>query len=210
MRSRWFLFGLFLLGSIASAAIPSAARADEAQAARQAVSDAILEALHSFGSDGVPASERQPRLRQLIAARADVPLIGQDILGRYWGKATAEQQTEFSHLVLDYIVGSWSAHLADLPADQRLEVIGDAPAVGGRVLVHSMIITPTERTPVEWTVAAAADGRPAIVDVSVEGVSPIQTMKADFTAVLRANGGQIEPLLEALRRKIASYQAASR
>ena len=110
-------------------------------------------------------------------------------------------------LVLDYLIGSWSDHLNGVPTNQHIQILGTEALVDQtRMLVLSELVTPEDRVPVDWTVAHTPSGRWVVVDVAVEGVSVVRTMKSDFTAIIRANGGQLEPLMAALRQKIASYR----
>lgn len=198
-----------MLIAVCATFAPSSAGAVETDAARRIVIAVVEEAIQTFGGKSMGKEERGAKLRSLIDKYADIGLSSQDILGRYWGKTSSTERHELTGLVLDYAVGSWIDHLNDVPSNQRIDVLSADAMTDGRVLVHSQIITPGESVDVDWTVASAAsDGRPAITDVSVEGVSVIQTMRGDFTSIIRANAGRLEPLFEALRRKIASYETA--
>jgi len=57
---------------------------------------------------------------------------------------------------------------------------------------------------VEWAVTETASGRPVIVDLSVDGVTLVTTLKADFTSIIRLASGRLEALFDPLRRKVSA------
>lgn len=190
--------------SFAFLLIPSLAHADDTDMAKQTVAAVAEEALHQF-TPSLTDRERDVKLRTLVTKYSDVTTVSQLILGRYWTKATPDQQTSFKSLLVDYAIGSWSKQLAALPPDERIDITGAVAGTDGHVIVHASSISAKETIPVDWLVAKADDGHWAVVDVTAEGVSVMQTMKGDFTAIIRAHGGNMDALLEALRQKIASF-----
>ncbi|OIQ98457.1 toluene tolerance, Ttg2 [mine drainage metagenome] len=184
-----------------------AARADEVADAQALVNHLMGDAIATFGGKSLPMAERGRQLRRMITQYADVDLAAKDILGRYWAKATPAQQAEFRGLVVDYAVGSWSRQLSDLPTNQQVEFTTSETTPSGRLLLHSLMHS-NDVTPVDWSIAHAADGHLVIADVAISGVSIVHTMRADFGTIIRANGGQLPPLFQALRTKIASYGTA--
>ncbi len=185
-----------------------AARADEVADAQTLVNHLMSDAIATFGGKSLPMAERGRQLRRMIGQYADVDLAAKDILGRYWDKASPAQQAEFKPLVVDYAVGSWSRQLSDLPTDQRVEFTTSETTPSGRLLLHSLMHNSNDVTPVDWIIGHAADGHLVIADVAISGVSIVHTMHADFSTIIRANGGQLPPLFDALRTKIASYGTA--
>ncbi|HVI52382.1 MAG TPA: ABC transporter substrate-binding protein [Candidatus Sulfotelmatobacter sp.] len=206
-----FLRPLFAVGAAAliavtlSAAPVSSARADDVKDGQVLINQLMDSAIRDFGGKTLPFAQTDALLRDYIAKFGSVPLSSQDILGRYWSKATPEEQAEFQKLAVDYAIGSWSKQLADMPAQQSLQFTTAETTPEGRIIQHSLV-TNSDTTAVDWQVAHAEDGHLVISDVSVNGVSMVQTMKADFSTIIRANGGKVSALLDALRAKIASYK----
>lgn len=186
--------------------LPQMAKADDIADGRKLVQSVVKDAVDSFAGKTVEPAQRAALLRGFIERYGDVAMSSKDILGHYWTKMTPEQQVDFQVVVVDYAIGSWSKQLASFPADQRVDFTESETLSNGRTLLHSLASHTGDIAPVDWTIARTADGRLVITDVSLEGVSMIQTMRGDFLGILRANGGDASVLLTALRQKIASYQ----
>lgn len=165
------------------------------------VNQAVGDALKTFSGQHTQA-ERRRLAEGLIKRYTDMRVISAAILGGYWAKATPVQQTKFMELLLDYALSGWASQVSDVSGTDTIKVTGTQPA-GAAMIVHSLSITPGEQpTPIDWTVASAADGRLIITDASVEHVSFITTMRDDFTSYLNNNGGRVETLMTAMQRKI--------
>ena len=55
---------------------------------------------------------------------------------------------------------------------------------------------------VVWRVHAAEDGRLAVTDIVVEGVSMTITQRSEYNSLLQGNGGKLDALLALLRSKV--------
>ena len=197
------LLSLFLL-----IAAPLHARADDVEDAKTQVHAVVEDAVSSFAGKAIPWPERVAKLHEMIAKYGDLRICSQDILGRYWTKATPEQQDDFTKLVVDYVIGSWSGQIGQLSATFHVDITSAEALPDGHVVVHSTSLSQTT-LPVDWFLIRSPDGRMVFSDVNVEGISIIQTLRSDFTGIIRANGGKLESLLEALRSKISSYENKS-
>jgi phospholipid transport system substrate-binding protein len=204
-----FILRLLLVLAIVSVTGNRIARAEDGAEARQLVSAVAGEAMQTFVGTTLTPADRDSKLKGLIDKYGDLKLSGQDVLGRYWAKASTAQQERFIDLFCEYALGSWSSHLTDIPPGQHIDVISSEVNAAGRIIVHSLAVTPTGSAPVDWTVARETDGRWVVIDTTAEGVSVVQTMKADFTAIIRANGGSVEALLDVLDKKVASYRSSA-
>jgi ABC-type transporter MlaC component len=62
---------------------------------------------------------------------------------------------------------------------------------------------------VDWVIVPGRDSRAAVVlDVMVEGVSPLKVMKEEFTSFLYSNSGRLDALIVVLQKKIDAKLAA--
>lgn len=195
--------GLLVTMLIASAS-PASVAAD-AEMPDQVVTAAAQDVMQRFAGRHLTQDDCVAGLNALIESYADLGLTTGQILGRHWVKADDTQKAELIKLVHDYLIGSWSGHLNDVPADQHIDIVGSEAGDDNRTIVHSILVTPDGDIAVDWTVDHTTTGRDVISDIKVEGVSMVQTLRADFTAVIRANDGKIQPLIDALRSKIKSY-----
>jgi len=207
LRNVTILLGAALLSATLAAGFSGPARADDTADAKAQVNSLMAEAIATFGGKTLPYDELNAKLRGFIERYGDVALSSQDVLGRYWAKASPEEQSDFKTLVVDYAIGSWSSQLGQMPVSQTIEFTTSETTPEGRILLHSLSHT-DDITPVDWLLVRAGDGRMVVLDVAVGGVSIVKTMNADFSTIIRANGYKVAPLLDTLRAKIASYKTA--
>ena len=179
-----------------------AARALDESAAGAFVETLMKDALTSFAGQH-PEPERRRIIERLIDRYVDMRQVSRDVLGRFWDTASAGDQARFQKTLLDYLLTTWFGDLDDLAPQQKVMVRTTRPVGGDRVLVHSIASElGEESTPVDWVIAGEADGRLAIVDVSVDNVSPLKTLRSEFTSFLYSNSGRIDALIAALQKKI--------
>jgi phospholipid transport system substrate-binding protein len=200
---------LVLIGFCAVAALaPATSQAIEPQAAAAVVNQAVQEGFDTFVGKNLTRAQARQAVDRLMQRYVDRRHWAEEILGRYWSRASIEERVNFRAALGDYIVAFWGSDLNDLPKDQKLTIIA-AEVQGDRVVVRSMATVPgSAPTPVNWTIGSAADGRLVVVDMSIDGVSPVKTMHDDFTSTLRANGGRVDLLMQAMQKKIDAAVAS--
>lgn len=188
------------------------ARAADVAVAQALVQSALNEGVGTFASGRTyPLEERTRLLDGLLRRHTEPSLLSAAVLGRFWGKLTPEEQSAFSERLLQFLVSSYVGMLTDAESGITFQV-GAGEDLGNRVRIPAEVtrsLPGAVPTPVGWEVAFTPDGRPGIVDLSADGVSLIRAMREDFGSVLRASGGKIEPLMEALQRKIDANNIAN-
>src|SRR5207237_1179388 len=146
--------------------------------------------------------ERADILAGLLERYANTRETAGDLLGRFRTSTAEDDQARFERTFVAYLLAAWTDYLADLSPRLTVSVTRIEPQ-GDRLLVYSTAGTPGEEpVPVEWTVAAAPDGRLYVADVGMGGVNVVRMMRADFTSVLFASGGRVDALIAALQKKI--------
>ncbi|MPY68709.1 MAG: ABC transporter substrate-binding protein [Alphaproteobacteria bacterium] len=160
------------------------------------------EAISSLTGPELDDKEREARFRRILNASFDIQTIGRFTLGRYWRVATREQRAEYMRLLEDFVVGSYAARFKEYKKDGSFRV-GNVRDINEREKLVSSEILRDGQPPVavHWRVRADKDFK--IVDVVVEGISMGITQRDEFAAVIRNNGGKVESLLSALRKKTA-------
>ena len=197
-------FSAFLLALTLFNGAPAVA--GDADGPDQLVAAAVNEVMQRFGGKTLSQEECAAGLGALIDTYGDLGLTTSRILGHHWKRADDAQKSDPIKLVRDYLISSWAGHLNDVPPGQQFHILAAAAAgEDNRAIVQSVLLTPDGDISVDWTVEHTDGGRFVISDIKVEGVSMAQTMRGDFTAVIRANDGKIQPLIDALRTKIRSY-----
>jgi phospholipid transport system substrate-binding protein len=184
----------------------SPAAAVEADTARAYVDQCFKTAVSTFSVD-MPKDKRRAELRAFIDRWGDLGLTGQDILGRYWGRTNEDERARFRATLGEYLLATWGADIDTVPSDVVLDV-GAAEPKGERLVVHSVASRPGDAPGnVDWYIGDRADGTPFVADINFGGVSLGNTMREDFGAVLRSNGGKIDVLLDVMRKKMAEAKA---
>ncbi len=145
--------------------------------------------------------ERTSRFRQILTETFDLPTIARFTLGWYWRIASKRQRGEYVQLFEEFIVQAYSHRFKDLSG--RTFTVNQSRELNARdQLVLSEIEVEKGKPPirVNWRVRLR-DSAYRVIDVMVEGVSMSVTQRDEFAAVIRQNGGKVEGLLAALRRK---------
>jgi phospholipid transport system substrate-binding protein len=184
-----------------------AVRADELADAKAFASSVVEQGIRQLTGKDISTAERSKRFLDFLHKYGDTPQVEHEMLGRYWERTTPEQRTTYVKLLEDYIVLANVEGLVDFGAKEHVDIL-DAETVGDHVIVHSLDDDPDDPPPsrIDWILVKRADGF-RVADVIFEGVSSVDTFKADFTSIIRNSGGKVQALLDALQAKIDKLKA---
>lgn len=200
----WFL-AMAIVAGRAAAAESAADPADDPLAFISSFAD---EGLALLSQDEQDSGDRQAAFRDLLARYFDLPRTGRITLGRHWKRATPDERAEYERLFREYVVVSTTRRLQGY-ADNDLEVRGARVINDREVLVDSRFTASgAEPVRVQWNLYKGEEGL-RILDVMIEGVSQVLTQRNEFDSVIRAGGGEIEALLEVLRKQTAELAKPS-
>jgi len=179
----------------------------DAVEAEHLVRSAITDATTWFAGGGMTREQTRAKVTALVEKYADIGYESEMLLGRYWRKASPEQQKSFSDLLIPYFVATYGEMIDGAPESPKIEFGNTEPSEGGSFLVHTML-RPVGEEPIklDWNIVTAPSGKVVVADVMADGVAMVTTIKADFTAVIRAGGGKLDPLLVAMRKKITDAE----
>ena len=186
---RHFLFGLAGLAAVAAMGLEPGFAATGPEAYVNQVGNSVIAAANS-------GSVQQ--FRSILRQNADISAIALFSLGQYRKNLPAAKRQEYYRLVEQSISNVFASHANRLKGT-RLAVSGSREA-SGSVLVTSQLQQPSGRSvPVVWRILKRGGGY-KIFDVNVDGVWLANTQRTNFTAVLQRNNGNIDALLNHLRR----------
>jgi phospholipid transport system substrate-binding protein len=193
--------GLFLM--LSTVAAPASAEQD----AKAFVNGLANAAMETMTTKGVSDRERVARFRTLFVANVDLPEIGRFVLGRYWRTSTPEQQTEFLKLFEDIVVLTWATRFKDYAGGMQHEVT-NVTQDGERGLFVDSVVRSEKQEPIElqWRLRQPDSGF-KVVDLVVAGSSMAITYRSEYASVVQSNGGKVDGLLAAMRRKVAQLEA---
>ena len=172
---------------------------DQSVAAQKFIEKLGEDAISFLSNNELSTDAKAKEFRRIMNASFDMKTIGRFVLGKNWRTATPEQQAEYQKLFNNMIVQVYTVRL-DNYQGQKFEV-GSVRDVGKKDLLVTSHILPTDspKVKVDWRVRQK-NGRYKIIDVLIEGVSMSLTQRSDFSSVIQRGGGDIEVLLEHLRK----------
>ncbi len=143
------------------------------------------------------------RFRQLLYEGFDIPLISQFVAGRYWRNADETTRQDFVQVFEHYLDQRFRPLFRRYQGQQfsttGVRTDSDKPQLSWVTMAVDVGSSSAAR--LEWRVRADNDGY-KILDVKAEGVSMAQTLRDEYGAVARSQGG-LPGLTRVLREKIA-------
>ena len=147
--------------------------------------------------------------RAFIDQVADVPRITYFVLGKYSRSIPPAQQREFATVFREYASNVYESRLNEYHGD-TLKVTGSVARTPTDVIVQSQVSGGKLEQPVtvSWRVLAEGGGW-RVVDVQVDGIWLAITQQQDFVSTIDNAGGNIQVLIDQLKRQVAKEAAAS-
>jgi phospholipid transport system substrate-binding protein len=194
-RAAIIALGLMML----TAVLPPALAADATGFVKQ-TGDALISTINSSGD----AAGRRQRMQQLVDQAVDVDGIAKFCLGRFWRSATPQQQHDYTTLFHEVLLNNVTGKLGDYRGVRF--TIGRAIPRGDGTAVQTTLLRPNAApTQVEWLIADVG-GAMKIEDMVAEGTSLRVTQRSDYASFLQHNGGNVQALIDAMRRQLAQLR----
>ncbi len=183
--------------------IAGQARAQAVQDAGRFLADLTDRAVDELTEPGLSDDEQERRFRSLIGDGFDIPAIGRFVLGRYWRRASEEEQTAFLAAFEDMIVHRFLPLFAEYSGDKiSIGVARSFKNNSNFISVSSKLLRDEgETVRIDWRVRRRDDGF-RIVDIVAKGISIAVTLRSEYTSVLKQNGGDVGALARKLRAVI--------
>jgi phospholipid transport system substrate-binding protein len=191
---------LVVIGLMAIAA-PSIPCADAAGEASRFIEQLGNQVLDIYRNAETAPSEQEKRLYAIAVKSFDVPRIARSVLGRYWAQATPGERDEFTKVFEHYMVHVYGTRFSQY-RNVRFRAVRESSSAPGRTVVQTEIVRPSDPQPVraDWLVGQEGSVF-RIIDVNIEGVSQLLTLREEFATVIQRNDGRVSPLIEQLREK---------
>ncbi len=194
---RKILARLAILATLFSALPAAAALAD--QSASDWISnlgDRVVGVLRVTEND---MDRRKTELENIFLESFDVDFIARFVIGRFWRKATPEQQAEFMEILPDYVATIYAALFSGYDGDGFK--VTDSGETAEGVVISGVIQRNDGPDVVASFVVSKPDGKYLIQNATVEGVSLLVTKRAEFSSVLVREGmdgliGRIRKILQ--------------
>ncbi|MDR3326102.1 MAG: ABC transporter substrate-binding protein [Rhodospirillaceae bacterium] len=159
--------------------------------------------------DKLSKAERNEKYYKLFVSSLDILNISKFILSRYWDIATPEQQQEFINLLEKITVMIWANRFQMNYTNESLEILSISNEDDREWLVDSQITNKNnDKINLQWKLRESDDNSFLIFDVLINSISMIITQRLDYNAIMRANNGNIDKLIEIMRTKLSQLQAS--
>ncbi|KTD06476.1 toluene tolerance protein Ttg2D [Legionella gratiana] len=130
----------------------------------------------------------------------DVAGMSRSVLGRQaWNKATSLQKEQFSKAFTRLVIRTYSSPLAQY-ADESVQFLPLRGSLNSRFIRVNSIIVRTEgqNIPLSYSLVAK-NGQWKIYDISVEGVSLLQSFRSQFAQALQ--NSSIDDVIKLMQKK---------
>ncbi|HEX2477815.1 MAG TPA: ABC transporter substrate-binding protein [Geminicoccaceae bacterium] len=180
--------------------------APSAESARALIEEVSAEVLTILSDQNRADRQKFDALVVLLDEPIDLDLVGRLILGRHWRTADDDQRRQYLELFREYALANLASKL-HLYRGQSFEVTGAKVVSDQDALVTSRILSDGEPPlQVDWRLRQQNDGDLVTIDLIVEGVSLIVTLRSEFASVIERLG--FDGLLAELRQRIAQTRQA--
>ena len=186
-----------LLGAGAlSVSLPSAAWC--ADPAETFISGNIQTGFDILNDTRASAAERHERFAAFLLGLMDIKRVALFLLGRYGAGASPADLDAYFAAYQDYVLSVYQTYFARY-AGQTLHVLASRERAPGDYVVTTNLVR-GGTAPIEVDFRVRTDGaKPALTDLSVEGVWLALALRDQFLAVLAQNNGDIKALIAHLR-----------
>ena len=167
---------------------------------RQA-SDRIIAVL---SDPGVPRNERWTYIAPIIRENFDFLSMSQSVLSQDWKRATPQEQSRFVDYFSQYIEGTYRSKI-EAYSGQRIEYTGEKVR-GERAAVQSVIHAGGTQIPVGYYLRRISDGSWRAYDVTIEGVSLVNSYRETYTAIAKTSG--VDGVLSHVERRVRELRAS--
>lgn len=184
---------------IVSAAAPLAAHAQGNDAAEQFVTQLAgsVGALHAQSGD---TAHLYQGCHDLMAQILDIPEMARAASGAAWDTMTQQQRAAYLPAFEHRVLSECLRPIQDYNG-APLALIGVRTADNGELLVAVRFSTAEDPDKiVTWRLRKESGDMLKAVDIIVNGSSMIAKMRDDFAAVLQGQSGNVDALIEFLRR----------
>ena len=199
-----------MLALLATALLPlgwrAAGAAPSADAARTFIEEVSAEVLAILSNQDLADRQKFHALVELLEGPIDLDLVARLILGRHWRSANETQRQQYLELFREYALANLASRL-HLYRGQSFEVTGAKVVSDKDALVTSRILSEGEPPlQVDWRLREQDGAGPVTIDLIVEGVSLIVTLRSEFASVIERQG--LDGLLTELRQRIVQTRQA--
>ena len=142
----------------------------------------VLKIVRAQPADATESGKRQAEIRQAAVELFDFDEMSRRLLGQRWMEASPEEQRDFVALFTDLLQGAYLNTIGNYPLAtitfQGETIIGSYAQVQSRMAAGKGVVA------IEYRLLEH-NGRWAVYDIAVDGVSLISNYRSKFTSMLK-------------------------
>jgi phospholipid transport system substrate-binding protein len=184
---RFFVAAGIVMGGMTAPALVRAAAPQAASDPKAFIDNLGTSVLDIIRSSNLSQTQRRDRFRELFSQSFDVSTIGRFVVGRYWNRATPDEQQKYLDTFRNYVAAIYADQFSHYQGE-GFKTSGARSLGADESLVNAQIERPSQSPiNIQFRVKGSA-GSFKIDDVTVENVSLIVTKRDEFSAVLEKGG----------------------
>lgn len=204
IRSRRFGFTFILLMAVSywslADTLPNAGAADSVEDFHNTLLE-VMRNGHELGYQG-----RYDKLKPVIEAKFDLPLIAQVILGRHWQELNEQQQQQFIDVFKELTIATYANRFSSYDGEV-FKYQGTESLNKKRLLVQTHLSKADGETVSLEYLMHQRNGNWHIMSVVAQGVNDLSLKRAEYTSIFKTKG--LDGLITELRKKIKNLEPAS-
>ena len=161
------------------------------------------ETLYVLGDNKSNSDEKIKNITSIFLSNLAVREISLFVLGPYRRNLTSDQKEEYIKLIKRFVSEIYSIRLASFPSGD-FSVVGSNDTGRSGIIVKTLIqfLDDPNPTKIDWRIIKNKNGDFKIFDIRVIGVWMAQEQRSTFTSFLSKNNGNIDKLMDRLRKQL--------
>jgi phospholipid transport system substrate-binding protein len=148
---------------------------------------------------------RVAQLAPVVEASFDFATISRIVTGRYWKDTNTEQQVRFTAAFAALSTATYAQNFSSFD-NERFATLRSEDQRGGKLVLTELTTGDGSKVTLNYLLRQN-NGHWQIVNVIAQGVSDLALKRADYTAVIKAEG--IDSLINKLAQKTEGLAAGS-
>ena len=161
------------------------------------------ETLSVLGNKNKSNDEKVNNITDIFLSNLAVREISLFVLGPYRRNLNSDQKTEYINLIKRFVSEIYSIRLASFPSGE-FSILGSVDSGRSGIIVKTSIQFSNDSNPtkIDWRLIKKQDGDFKIFDIRVVGIWMAQEQRSTFTSFLSKNNGNIDKLMDRLKKQL--------
>ena len=162
------------------------------------------ETLDVLGNKKKSNDDKVENITNIFLSNLAVREISLFVLGPYRRNLDSVQKTEYINLIKRFVSEIYSIRLASFPSGD-ISILSSTDNGRSGIIVKTSIqfLNDPNPTKIDWRLIKKQDGNFKIFDIRVVGIWMAQEQRSTFTSFLSKNNGNIDKLMDRLKKQLS-------